>query len=68
MSMRTKWQEAKAQAKRVNGGKEIKFPKDLKLGDALDKVEKLYKAYDKANDGEHDAAWAKAADAYFASA
>jgi hypothetical protein len=65
---RTEWQETKKKAKTLNDGKAIKFPKDMKLGDALDKVESTQKAYSKAGDKEHNAAWAKAGDAYFKAA
>ena len=66
MSMRADGQDAKAKAKRFNNNVEVKFPTDLKLGAALDMVEAAHKAYDKASSGEHNPAWAKAADAYFA--
>jgi hypothetical protein len=68
MTLRTQWQTAKADAKKVNNRVEVKFPKNLRLGDALDKVEAAEKAYNKAGLGERNAAWAKTADAYFASA
>ena len=68
MSDRSEWQATKAKAKKLNDNKAFKFPKDMKLGDALDKVESTQKAYSKAGDKEHDAAWAKAADAYFKAA
>ena len=68
MSDRSEWQATKANAKELNGNKAIKFPKDMKLGDALDKVESTQKAYSKAGEKEHNAAWAKAGDAYFKAA
>ena len=68
MSMRSDWQKAKDNAKKFNNGVEIKFVPDLKLGDALDKVETTGKAFEKTRSGEHNAAWAKAADAHFAAA
>ena len=67
MSMRSDWVAAKAAAKRVNNNTAVKFPKDLKLGDLLDKMETAEKAYKKAGEKELNKAWAKAADAYFAS-
>ena len=68
MSDRSEWQATKAKAKKLNDNKSIKFPKDMKLGDALDKVESTRKAYSKAGEKEHNAAWAKAGDAYFKAA
>ena len=65
MSMRSDWVAAKAKAKTHNSNKAVKFPKDLKLGDLLDKMEAKAKAYEKAQEGELDKAWAQAADAYF---
>ena len=68
MAFRAQWQAAKAEAKKFNNKVEPKFPKNLKLGEALDKVEAAEKAYNKAGLGERNAAWAKTADAYFAAA
>ena len=66
MSMRSDWQKAKDNAKKFNNGVEIKFVPDLKLGDALDKVETTGKAFEKTRSGEHNAAWAnKVLVAYF---
>jgi hypothetical protein len=68
MSMRSDWTAAKARAKSHNNNTPVRFPKDLKLGDLLDKLEANKKLYAKAGEKELDKAWAKAADAYFASA
>jgi hypothetical protein len=68
MSMRSDWTAAKNRAKSHNNNKEIKFPKDLKLGEKLDKMEANAKLYAKSNKGELGKAWAQAADTYFKSA
>jgi hypothetical protein len=68
MSMRSDWTAAKARAKSHNNNTAVKFPKDLKLGDLLDKMEANAKLYSKAQEGELGKAWAKAAETYFASA
>ena len=65
MSMRSDWVAAKARAKRFNNNVDVKFPRDLELGQALDKVEAAKKVFEKAGEKEHNAAWAKAGDAYY---
>ena len=67
MSMRSEWTAAKARAKARNNNTAVKFPKDLKLGDKLDKMEANAKLYEKSNEGELGKAWAKAAGTYFKS-
>ena len=67
MSMRSDWIAAKARAKSHNNNTAVKFPKDLKLGDKLDKMEANAKLYAKSNKGELGKAWAQAADTYFKS-
>lgn len=66
MSDHSQWKATKAKAVKENNKKPIKFPKDMKFGAALDKVDATRKVYEKAGEKERDAAWAKAADAYFA--
>ena len=68
MSMRSEWTAAKALAKSHNNNTAVKFAKDLKLGDKLDKMEANAKLYAKSNKGELGKAWAQAADTYFKSA
>jgi hypothetical protein len=58
MSMRSDWTAAKARAKARNNNTSVKFPKDLKLGDKLDKMEANAKLYAKSNEGELGKAWA----------
>jgi hypothetical protein len=65
MGMRTDWVAAKAKAKRMNNGQDVKFAKDLKLGAALDKVDATEKAYVKLK-GNFGPEWAKALDAWLA--
>ena len=67
MSMRSDWTAAKNRAKSHNNNVAVKFPKDLKLGDMLDKMEANEKLYKKAAEKELDKAWAQAADTYFKS-
>lgn len=66
MSMRSEWQKIKIEAKTANGNKEVKFATTEDLGPLLDKFETAEKAFEKAKEGEHNAAWAKAAEAYIA--
>ena len=68
MSMRSEWTAAKNRAKSHNNNTAVKFPKDVKLGDLLDKMEAAEKVYKKAQEGELGKAWDKAADTYFAAA
>ena len=65
MSLRSDWTAAKARAKSHNNNTEVKFAKDLKLSEKLDKMEAAGKAYAKSNSGELGKAWAQAADNYF---
>lgn len=65
MGMHSNWKAAKAKAKTLNKNAAFKFPTDMKLGAALDKMEAAEKVYKAAAAKELDAAWAKAADAYF---
>lgn len=67
MSMRADWVAAKARAKTHNNGQPVTFPKDLKLGSLLDKMEANEKLYKKAGEKELNRAWARAAETYFAS-
>ena len=67
MSMRSDWTAAKNRAKSHNNNVAVKFPKDLKLGDKLDKMEANEKLYKKAAEKELNKAWAQAADTYFKS-
>jgi len=66
MSMRSFWQTAKADAKKVNKNIEVKFPVSADLGPLLDKYEAAKKDFEKSGNGEKNAAWAKAAEAYLA--
>ena len=64
MGLHSEWKAAKANAKRFNNGKDIKFKTDLKLGVALDKMEAAEKVHAKENN--IGPAWAKATDAWIA--
>ena len=66
MSMRSNWQTAKAEAKKLNKNAEVKFPTSADLGPLLDKFEAAKKEFDKAKNGEKNAAWAKTAETYLA--
>jgi hypothetical protein len=63
MSMRSEWQAAKAKAKTFNNGAEVKMAEKADLGKLLDAYEAAQKAYEKAQSGEMNATWAKAAEA-----
>jgi hypothetical protein len=66
--MRSEWTAAKNKAKSHNNNTAVKFAKDLKLGEKLDKMEADEKLYKKAAEKELNKAWAQAADTYFKSA
>ena len=68
MSDHSDWKDTKSKAKKANDNKSFKFPKDMKLGDKLDKLESAEKKFSKAGEKEHDKDWAKAGEAYFKAA